>query len=74
MKLDYTFTPLTAAERMRRTRDARKPNRGPGPRLTDELDVQCWCRTHVDRIPAEVVRAGNTWSCGPDCRPPKETR
>jgi hypothetical protein len=29
--------------------------------------VTCWCEAHYFNVPAELVRAGQTVSCGDDC-------
>lgn len=60
---------LSGAERMRRHRDRIRPNRGPGPRIGDELRAVCWCTAEIGPVPAQVVRDGSTWACPrPECQ------
>ena len=60
---------LSGAERQRRYRDRIAPNRGPGPRIGDELLVECWCRDALGFVTSQVVRDGSTWACPrPECQ------
>ena len=66
---------FTGAERMRQWRDRNKPNRGPWPKISERVLVECWCHKHTDIVDAEMIRRCQTWSCNnPDCHPPKGNR
>lgn len=39
---------------------------------TGELSVECWCRAAIVYVPAKVIRACRTDSCGrPECIEPE---
>lgn len=48
---------------MRRAKEKYNPRQGNTPR-NDDLKVECWCRQEVRVVPREVVRAGETVTCG----------
>lgn len=33
----------------------------------ERLDALCWCEAKMFRVPAAMIRAGRTESCGKDC-------
>jgi hypothetical protein len=36
----------------------------------ERLATECWCHREILSVPADVVRRGQTWSCGaPGCGP-----
>lgn len=51
-----------------RERIALRPPKFYLPGETGCLDAACWCEARVIAVPADLVRAGRTRSCGrPDC-------
>lgn len=48
---------------MRRAETVQNPRRGRTV-SNDDLKIECWCRQETRDVPREVVRAGETVSCG----------
>ena len=49
----------------------RRKRNADGRHHRDLLAVECWCQHNIIHIPAQLIRAGKTATCGrPRCTPP----
>ena len=56
-------------------RQSAHPDRRVGPRTGELLEVECWCRARIVRVPVDDVRAGLTRPCSDRyCRATDERR